>query len=270
MGCSGAACSGIASNAFLDDRRLASASGAPEAVVWDLDPEWHLEKTLGAADQPDLIAGRVTSLDFNLPGSQLLVGGGVPSRSGEISLFDVAEGRRIHFLPKAHNDVVYAAKFSPDGTQLVSAGADKLVRTWDLETDSPLSQLEGHTDYVLGAAWKEDAQAIVTASADQTIKVWNVETADQQRTIPGFAKDVTAVRYVGETNNVISSCGDGTVRLHNAANGGTIRNFGAGAWLHSADATPDGTVVVAGSDDGRLFVWDGANGKQLRVITVGK
>ncbi|EAQ79670.1 c-type cytochrome domain-containing protein [Blastopirellula marina] len=255
---------------FLDNQRLISAAGDAEAVIWNLNPQWRLLRTIGSTEQADLISHRVTSLDFNSDVSLLLVGSGAPSRSGELGLFRVADGTQLHHLPKAHTDVVYAAKFSPDGTQFLSAGADKYLRIWDVKTEKLLRQFEGHTDYALGVAWKGDAQTIASASADQTLKVWNVESTDQQRTITGYGKDITALKYVGETDQVISSCGDGTVRLQTSANGKTIRNFAAGIWLHCVDVTADGTLVVACSDDGRLFVWDGASGKQLHAITVGQ
>lgn len=254
---------------FLDDQRLLSSSEKPEAIVWDIDPAWHLERTIGSASQADLISDRVTTLAFDTEVAHLLVGGGAPSRSGELALFHVADGSRMHYLPKAHGDTVYHAAFSPGGSQFVSAGADKHVRLWNMTADEPIKQFEGHTDYVLGVDWKSDAQALVTASGDQTLKVWNVETGDQQRTISGFGKDITAVRYVGDSSHIVSSCGDGLVRLHDADSGKLIRNFAAGIWLHCVEATADGKLIVAGSEDGRLFVWNSADGKQLSTITVG-
>lgn len=256
--------------AYLDNDRLASPLGSTDVVVWNLNPAWRLRQTIGSAGKEDLIAGRVTSLDFNLETAKLLIGSGLPSRSGELGLFDVKSGNRTHHLPKAHDDVVYCARLSPDGTQIVSGGADKYARLWNLSDQGPLEQFEGHSDYVLGVAWKDDATSVATASSDQTVKIWDVETADQSRTISGFGKDVTGVRFVGTTNHVISSCGDGNARLHDAANGKAIRTFGAGIWLHCADATADEKIIVAGGDDGRLMIWDGTNGKQLHAITVGQ
>ncbi|PQO44747.1 LpqB family beta-propeller domain-containing protein [Blastopirellula marina] len=254
---------------LLDDKRAVTGL-AGEAVIWDLDPAWRLLRTIGSEAQPELISDRVTSLDFNAAGTELLVGGGVPSRSGELAIFQVADGSRSGHWPQAHGDTVYAAKFSPEGTEFLSAGSDKYARMWNVAVAEPVRQFEGHGDYVLGVAWKGDAQSIATVSADQTLKIWDAESTDQQRTIPGFGRDITAVVYVGELDQVLSSCGDGSVRLQNAANGQTIRTFAAGIWLHGVAATADGKLIAAGSDDGRLFLWDGATGKQLHVIQVGE
>lgn len=254
---------------FLDNNQIVSTLGATDVVVWDLNPAWRLRQTIGSAENGELITGRVTSLDIDAEDSMLLVGSGVPSRNGELALFHLEDGARTHHLPEAHADVVYAAQFSPDGTQFISGGADKYVKLWDRNSQTAVKQFEGHSDYVLGVSWKSDATSIATGSSDQTVKIWDVETADQSRAIAGFGKDVTSVRFVGSTNHVISSSGDGTARLQDAASGKSVRTFQAGTWLHCVDATSDEKIIIAGGDDGRLFVWDGTNGKQLKVISVG-
>lgn len=252
---------------FLDDGRIASGSTDQSSRCWDLNPRWRLERVIGAVDRPDIISHRVTALDFSDDSKQILVGGGVPSRNGELHIFLTADGQRTLFLPQAHDDVVYAARFSPDGKRIASAGADKYLRTFDVVSGQQLRRFEGHTNYVLSVAWKGDAQTLVTAGADQTIKVWNSETGDQDRTIPNFGKQVTSVRYIGETDNIVSSCGDRIIRMFNAANGGLFRNLtGPSAWPHSLDVTPDGNVVATGTADGKIYLWNGNNGQPLKTI----
>ncbi len=256
---------------FLDDEAIVSGSADQSVRVWELNPGWGLERTIGAIDQPQLISHRVTSLDFTAKADRLLVSGGIPSRSGELLVFNVVDGARQFFLPQAHDDVVYAAKFSPDGKRVASGSADKYIRTFDVSNSQMLRRLEGHTNYVLDLAWKGDGSTLVSAAADNTIKVWNPETGDQDRTIPNFGKHVTAVRYIGESDNIVSSCGDRLVRMHTATNGGNFRNFGgASAWLHCVDITPDSNLVAAGAADGKVYLWNGNNGQALKTLTIGE
>ncbi|MEO8494056.1 MAG: c-type cytochrome domain-containing protein [Planctomycetota bacterium] len=262
---------GLASVGFLDDEKLVSIGTDQSVRVWQRNPEWRLERTIGAVDQPDMICGRVMTLDFNADASQLLVGGGVPSRNGELLIFNVADGQRVLYLPQAHDDVIYAARFSPDGKRIASAGADKYLRTFDIASSQMLRRFEGHTNYVLSVAWKGDGQTLASAAADSTIKVWDAETADQRRTIENFNKHVTQVVYIGETDNIVSSCGDRIVRVHNAANGGNVRNFGGSdGWLHCVDVVADSSLVATGSDKGTVFVWNGNNGQQLKTLKIGE
>jgi len=257
--------------AFSGDGLLVSGSEDQTARVWELNPAWRLERTIGAADHPEIISDRVMSLDFAADSSSLLVAGGIPSRNGELHLFNVADGQRTLFLPQAHDDVVYAARFSPDGKRIASAGADKYLKTFDVASAQQLRRFEGHTSYVLDVAWKGDGQILVSSGADRAIKVWEAETGDQQRTIENFGKHVTAVTYIGETDNIVSSCGDRLVRMHNAANGGNFRNFnGPSAWLHCVDITPGGDVLCTGTAQGLVYLWNGNNGQPLKTLTIGE
>jgi WD40 repeat protein len=164
--------------------------------------------------------------------------------------------------------VIYAARFSPDGKRIATAGADRYLRTFDVTTSQQLRRFEGHTNYVLGVTWKSDGEIIATSSADNTIKVWEAETGDQQRTIEQqLTKHVTAVQFIGDSDNVVSSSGDKRVRLHNANNGGLARNFSdVKTWLHCVAATPDGKVVAAGEANGTVTIWNGTNGQLLHAL----
>jgi WD40 repeat protein len=260
----------ISDLAFTDPQHLVSVSADQTARVWDLDPVWRLERTLGAIDQPEMIADRVQALDFSADAAQLLVAGGVPSRSGELQVWNVIDGARTLSLPQAHDDVIFAARFSPDGKRVATGGADKYLRTWDLASSQLLRRFEGHTNYVLGVAWKGDGQVLVSAGGDNTLKVWDAETADQQRTIENISKPVTGVRYIGESDNIASASGDGMLRMHNAANGGNFRNLSGQRWLHAVDVTPDNAWVAAGSATGEVLVWNGNDGRLMVRIDVGR
>jgi WD40 repeat protein len=252
---------------YVDERTIVSISDDNSMVLWDSRPGWELARIIGAADQPDLIAHRVTSVEFSADSTRLLAAGGIPSRRGELQVFSVPDGTRQLHLPQAHDDVIYAARFSPDGRRIAAASADKYIRTFDASTGEMLRRFEGHTSHVLGVSWKRDGQTLVSAGADNSIKVWTAETADQQRTISNFGRPVTAVNYVGDTDQIICVSGDRAVRLYNAANGGQVRNFaGADSWQHAVAATPDNAVVAAGGASGAVRVWNGSNGQLLRDL----
>jgi WD40 repeat protein len=262
---------GLVAVGFLDDEQLMSIGTDQSLRVWQRNPAWRLEQTIGAIDRPDVISDRVMTLDFNADASQLLVGGGVPSRNGELQIFNLADGKRSLYLPQAHDDVIHCARFSPDGKRIVSAGADKYLRTFNAASSQMLRRFEGHTNYVLSVAWKGDGQTLASSAADTTVKIWDAETADQRRTITNFGKHVTQVSFIGETDQIVSSCGDRTVRRHNSVNGGTVRNFGgADGWLHCVDMVANGNVLAAGTDKGTVFVWNGNNGQPISTLTIGQ
>jgi WD40 repeat protein len=255
---------------FASDGSIFSISVDQTCRRWTTNPNWVLERTIGDYQDSSIIAHRATAVDFNRDSSQVLVAGGVPSRSGELQVFQVADGQRILYLPRAHEDVIYAARFSPSGQRIATGGADKYLRTFDVAKSEQVRQFEGHTNYVLGVAWKSDGETIASAAADNTIKLWQTETGDQQRTInQQLTKHVTAVNFIGDTGDIISSSGDRRVRSHRGSNGGIARNFSqAKAWLHCVAVTPDNTVVAAGDAGGTVTIWNGTNGQTLHELEV--
>lgn len=258
---------------FVDDSRLVSAGEDQNAIVWDAAPTWQLVATLGgSADDPlnfttSPFVFRVISLDFSPDGKLLATGGGDPSRSGELMIWDVEKHELVKAIEDAHSDTVFGVQFSRDGKKIVSGAADKFVKIHEIESGKHIRSFEGHTHHVLDVSWKADGSQLVSAGADNAIKVWNVNTGEQIRTITNYSKQVTSIRFVGISGNVISCGGDKTVRYHTAANGSNFRSFSGGTdFMYAADSTRDQTVVVAGGEDGVIRVWNGANGQVIKTF----
>ena len=73
-----------------------------------------------------------------------------------------------------HQGAVYAVAISGDGKRLLSGGADKTIRVWDLEKNEELMRGEGHTDLVRGVALSPDAKVAYSAGNDQTVRMWEL------------------------------------------------------------------------------------------------
>lgn len=257
----------IHSLAYVSDSELVTGSSDKKAAVWNLNPSWELERVIGDVSDPSILIDRVVAVDFSQDGKVLATGGGIPSRSGEVKIWNVEDGSLVHSLPDAHTDGVNAVAFSPDDQYLASAGADKFVKKWDVATGKQLLQFEGHTSPALGVSWRANGQRLASSGADARIQIWNALTGDRVRNIAGYKKQVTSVRFVGQTQFIVSTSGDPLVRMHNSDNGGVQRNFaGAADYMYCVDVTPDLSVVVAGGHDGILRIWNGTNAQVVQSI----
>lgn len=253
---------------FAGNSELLSGSADKGAFVWNAEPDWILERTIGSIQDASVLADRVMALDFNTDGSLLVAGGGVPSRSGEVKLFSTSDGSLVRSLPEPHTDGVLGVRFSPDGSMIATCGADKYVRVFQTATGELIRPFEGHTEYVLGVAWKADGLTLASCGADATIRVWNAATGELSRTITGFDKQVTDIRFIGDSINTVSSSGDKTVRLHRTDNGQNFRTFAGGTdFIYCVAATPDSRFIIAGSFDSVLRIWNGTNGTVLHELS---
>ena len=254
--------------AYVDATSMLSSSTDKSAIVWDLNPNWQLERVIGDIQDPSILVDRVVGVDFSHDGRLLATAGGIPSRSGEVKIWQVADGALVHGMPEAHTDAATAVAFSPDDRLLASAAADKYIKTIDVATGEPVMQFEGHTNYVTGVAWRAGGKILASSGADNTLRIWNAETGDRIRIVTGFTKQVSAVRFIGETPFVMVATGQSFVRKYNTDNGAVQTNLsGPTDFMFCVDVTndPNNGVVVAGGFDGQLRIWR-ASGPVLQTI----
>ena len=227
---------------------------------------WTLERTFGTGDGRSQITDRANSLAFSPDGKTLAIGSGEPSRSGDITLWDMATGKLTTNYAERHLDSVFALDFSPDGKLLASGGADKAVRITDLSTGKVVKVFEGHTHHVLGVSWRADGRLLASSGADNVVKVWDWTTGDRRKSVDGWDKEVTGIHYLGAADQIATSAGDTKLRLINSDGGEVKQLAGATAFLQSLATTKSGDLILGGDQDGNLREWDVATAKEIAVF----
>src|SRR6185295_13578127 len=229
-------------------------------------PTWKLQVTMEPAEGAKPPVDRVLALAFSPDGKILASGGGIPSRDGELLLWNAADGTLLREITGAHSDTIFDLSFTADGALLASAGADKFARVFDVKTGKLVRSFEGHTNHVLGVAWNRTGRTLATSGADEVITVWSLESGQQIRTIPGFTKQATSLRYVGFDASFAVAAGGVPVRLVNEA-GNVTRNFdSAGTFMYDLSLSADGLTIAAGGLDGILRLWTVGDGKPIATF----
>ncbi len=227
---------------------------------------WTLERTFGTGDGNSQITDRANSITFSPDGKTLAIGSGEPSRSGDITLWDVATGKLTTNYAERHLDSIFALDFSPDGKLLASGGADKAVRITDLSTGKVVKVFEGHTHHVLGVSWRADGRLLASSGADNVVKVWDWTTGDRRKSVDGWDKEVTGIHYLGAADQFATSAGDTKLRLI-TSDGGVVKQFpGATSFLQSLATTRSGDVVLGGDQDGIVRAWDVTTAKEIAIF----
>ena len=222
-------------------------------------PRWVLERTLTG----DAFADRVNAVRFSPDGKTLAVGGGEPSRSGDISLWEVASGKPVKTWPERHTDAVLSLDFSPDGKLLASGGADKMARVTDIASGRQVNLFEGHTHHVMGVAFRADGRVLASAGGDGVVLVWDMILGERKKKIEGWGKEVTSLQYIGATPQILTSAGDNLIRIV-SDDGTVVRAIDKlPDFMQAAAGTDSANVIIGGGEDSFLRVWDGTNGKEL-------
>jgi WD40 repeat protein len=240
---------------------LVSASADGTLKTWNFSGEWTAHKTLGTH------VFRVLALDFSPDGRLLAAGGGQPSRSGEVKIWEVGKGLLGRSWPSLHSDTVFSLRFSPDGTKLASASADKFLKVTNVADGKVLRSYEGHTHHVLAVDWKSNGNELVTGGADNVLKVWDFGTGEQVRTLRAAGKQVTSVRWIAGKPEVVGASGDTQVRIWNPENGVIPRRFaGASDYVYGVAASADGSRIASGGADSVLFIWNGQSAQVIQKL----
>jgi WD40 repeat protein len=176
-----------------------------------------------------------------------------------------------------HKGYVYGVGFSPDGSTLVSVGADKRIQLYDGKTGEATKQIgEGeHTGSIFAVSWAKDSKRFVTASADQTVKLWDVEAGKAVQTwkfgsegavsVPD--QQVGVVWPAGRSDGLIISLSlSGDLNYLVEGKESPVK----GVQGHSRSVTTLGieessNTLWTGSFEGRVCHWDPSTGVGLAV-----
>jgi WD40 repeat protein len=113
-----------------------------------------------------------------------------------------------------HKGRVLCVKTAWHGDRLLSGGADKTVRLWDISTATgqPLQTLNGHTCWVTHAQyWGQNN--IVSGSTDRSIALWDARSGTVPLFVLRFHKSPISDLLLGSRTDplMVSSGGDGVI-----------------------------------------------------------
>lgn len=236
----------ITALAFAPDGSGVAASGYHEVTTWKVADGSPARRIRGMAE-------RVHEIAYSPDGKWMATASGDPGQFGSVQLW-IAEpgggGKLARDLLET-TDSAFAVAFSPDGTKLAAAGADRAVRVWDVATGKELALIEDHADWIFDLAWSPDGKRLATASRDKTSKVFDVEKKESIATFPGHAETVYCVAFTADGKQIATGGADNQVRVWNPDEDAKQARVvgGASGPVFRLMFSPDGkTLLTCGAD----------------------
>jgi WD40 repeat protein len=154
--------------------------------------------------------GHILSIDSVLYPELVVASGGV---DGQVRLFDVNTSRTT----TVHSDrasPVTSVSMMPSRTMFCSAGFDRCVRLWDLESQVQIREHRGHTGGILKTCLvvEHKDQLILSSSTDDTVKLWDARAPQHVGSLclESMAFDMTPVHGI---HIYAMGCQDGCIRF---------------------------------------------------------
>lgn len=261
-----------------DGKSLVSVDKADHVVLWDTETgkeRLTIQGPLGLS---------VTGVIFS-PDGKNLAGG---SRDTGIWLWNVRTGQKL-FDSKAQTDgAINKVLFSPNGAFLAGVTQNNRILVWDALTGILNQAMDGQIDF----AFSPDGRIIAGINQINEIKIWDLSPNTQRFTarsvvlspLTGSGQDgltlannqlnstqsaltdSPTVNQTGTPNGIAQITGTiGSNRVSTVTNQ-QVRKY---AWkgITALAISPDGKLFASAGNDGRVQLWDPANGRKLRSLS---
>jgi WD40 repeat protein len=238
--------------------------------------EWHYLKRLCHADLRTLPGHKfpIFGLAFSPDGRFLVSAAGdpnykdnAPSLPGELLLWDAEHGRQIGSF-SGHTGRVTSASFSPDSRRLVSLGADKRVRLWNVALRQEQTLIERPLRlHWLGscAAFSPDGQTLAVPD-NRSILLVDVATGRVNGTLEGAAGWVGYIAFSPDGTRLVASA-KGSLHVWDVAARRQLYHVPGrhGERQHAAAFSPDGRLLAATYGDG-VKLWEAVTGREVTAL----
>jgi WD40 repeat protein len=199
---------------------------------------------------------------------------------GETKLWDLSKGELIATLSEypwiisGLVDEVNSLAFSPDGQTLVSGGADSTIKIWHPGAQDLIDILHKHNGMVRCVAFTPDGRMLATGGDDRKILFWDLM---QRQVAIALSLDDTAAHSMAlsQDGQTLVTGSYRKIKVWHPLQQGRIINFdtephhiliGHSHIVRSLAVSADGKILISGSRDKTIKVWNLQTGELLRNL----
>eukprot|EP00753_Platysulcus_tardus_P017172 PLAT631.1.p1 GENE.PLAT631.1~~PLAT631.1.p1 ORF type:complete len:347 (-),score=139.33 PLAT631.1:40-1059(-) len=180
----------------------------------------------------------------------------------QLRLWDSKSGACVRTL-SGHSNYVFCTRFAATGSLLTSGSFDQTVKLWDVRARKCVRSLPAHGDAVIAVDVSPDGRTLLSASYDGLCRLWDIASGLCLRTLHRkCGSPVSFARFSPNGRYALISTLDGKLRLWDITALPVVVRTYCGCVneeftmpSHFVGGCP-ASVIVSGSEDGCLKLWD--------------
>jgi ribosomal RNA-processing protein 9 len=94
---------------------------------------------------------------------------------------------------QGHSQQVLGLSVSSDGNMLASGGRDKLIRLWDVRSNTMVHTFKGHRDAVTCLSFQRGSHTLYSGSNDRQVRIWDCDSRGARETLFGHQAEIHAI-----------------------------------------------------------------------------
>ncbi|AOA62930.1 Small subunit (SSU) processome component [Komagataella phaffii CBS 7435] len=204
-----------------------------------------------------------------LPGGALLVLG---TREGNLELYDLASSTVLDSI-QAHEGALYQLDITPDGKSVITGGADKQVKKWDIKLEmvevlgskekvASMSLVNSRNmemnDEILAVKVSPDQQLLAVSTTDNCVRVFYLDTLKFFLNLYGHKLPVLSIDISQDNKIIITSSADKNIKIWGLDFGDCHKSiFGHQDSIMSVRFISNTHHFITTSKDGMVKYWDG-------------
>jgi COMPASS component SWD3 len=244
---------------------IATSSFEPDVKLWHLDvesadiPEFQLQRNFQGHNTA-VYAIAATSMGQLLTASHDQTIRSWNPKDGSLIATGLDEG-----------DQIQAIACAPEGNVFITAGKEGLLKFWRMDDHAFIGSLGSDQPEAIAAiAIRPDGELFVSGCENGELYLWqldlnNLETLPDAvpcYRLPAHNKAITKVLFSAQGHYLVTACVDGTIKIWQIGINTPLATLhlndpetGGNARLLSLALSNDGSLLAAGSSDGKIKVW---------------
>lgn len=189
-----------------------------------------------------------------------------PSKKGKVAADPVGQ---IHQF-EGHDGAATAVAYSPTGKFIVSGGADKALRTWDVASGKPGLVLGPLNAQVNSIVVLPGGQFVASGGGNHNdLVIWDLDRGGPVHQLSGYGHGTAAITTNRNGEVLGAACADGQIHFWNTASAVKLGDIDTQVNSLTISLSADGTLVAAlFSDESTIRVWNVANGAAVRQLKI--